>query len=105
MTSFGVARRTREISLRMALGADVGSVLVLVLRDVLSTALVGIALGLPVAVALGRLFESGLVGVRASDPGTLSVATFALLMVVLLAGYVPARRATQVDPMVALRIE
>jgi predicted permease len=105
VTSFTVARRTREIGLRMALGADVRSVLALVRRDVVSTALVGIALGLPLAVALGRLFESRLVGLRASDPATLSAATLALLLVVLLAGYLPARRATRVDPMVALRIE
>ena len=105
VTSFSVARRTREIGLRMALGADVGSVLGLVLRDVLSTALVGIAVGLPLAVALGRLFESRLVGLRATDPATLSAATVALLLVVLLAGYVPARRATRVDPMIALRVE
>jgi predicted permease len=105
VTSFTVARRTREIGLRMALGADVRSVLGLVLRDVMSTAAVGIALGLPLAVALGRLFESRLVGLRASDPGTLSAATLALLLVVLLAGYLPARRATRVDPMVALRVE
>jgi macrolide transport system ATP-binding/permease protein len=105
VTSFTVARRTREIGLRMALGADVRSVLALVLRDVVSTTLVGIALGLPLAVALGRLFESRLVGLHASDPATLSAATLALVLVVLLAGYVPARRATRVDPMVALRVE
>jgi ABC-type antimicrobial peptide transport system permease subunit len=105
VTSFGVERRTREIGLRMALGADVRSVVVLVLRDVLSTALVGVAVGLPLAVALGKLFESRLVGLRATDPATLALATLALLLVVLVAGYVPARRATRVDPMTALRVE
>jgi predicted permease len=105
VTSFSVARRTREIGLRMALGANVRSVLALVLQDVLATAIAGIAVGLPLAVALGRLFESRLVGLRATDPPTLSAATLALLLVVLVAGYVPARRATRVDPMVALRVE
>jgi len=105
VTSLGVARRTREIGLRMALGADQGSVLALVLRDVLATALVGIGAGLPVAVGLGRLFESRLVGLRASDPATLGAATLVLVLVVLAAGYFPARRATRVDPMVALRVE
>ena len=105
VTSFSVARRTREIGLRMALGADVRSVLALVLQDVLKTALAGIAVGLPLAVALGKLFESRLVGLGAADPATLSLATLALLLVVILAGYVPARRATRVDPMTALRVE
>jgi predicted permease len=105
VTAFSVARRTREIGVRMALGANARAVLGLVLRDVAQMAVVGIAFGLPLAVALGRLFESRLVGLRAADPATLSCATLVLAVVVLLAGYVPARRATRVDPMVALRFE
>jgi ABC-type antimicrobial peptide transport system permease subunit len=105
VTSFAVARRTREIGVRMALGADAASVVGLVLRDVLPMAALGIVLGLPAAVALGRLLESRLVGLSASDPLTLGTATLLLLLVVLAAGYVPARRATRVDPMAALRFE
>jgi predicted permease len=105
VTSFTVARRIREIGVRIALGADRSAVLALVLRDVLRLALLGICLGLPLAVGLGRLFESRLVGLRAADPLTLAAATGVLLLVVLAAGVVPALRATRVEAMAALRIE
>jgi predicted permease len=103
--SYAVARRTREIGLRMALGADAGRVVWMVMREVVVMALVGVAVGLPLAVASGRLVSSLLFGVSAADPLTLANATGFLLSVALFAGYVPAGQATRVDPMRALRRE
>jgi predicted permease len=103
--SFSVARRTREIGVRMALGAERRAVLRLVLYDMLTLAGIGIALGLPAALALGKLVEAQLFGLTAADPSTLGAATALLLVVVLLAGYVPARHATRIDPVTALRFE
>jgi predicted permease len=103
--SYAVARRTREIGLRMALGADAASVVWMVMREVVMMAAIGVAVGLPLAVASGRLISSLLFGVSAADPGTLVGATGLLLTVALLAGYVPAGQATRVDPMRALRWE
>jgi predicted permease len=103
--SFSVARRTREIGVRMALGAARGEVIGLVVRDVLGMAGVGIAIGLPLAVALGQALRSQLFGLTPTDPLTLAVATLLLLVVTALAGYVPARRATRLDPALALRHE
>ena len=103
--AFSVARRTREIGVRMAVGAERRAVLGLVLGDVLRLALVGIALGLGAALALGRLVESQLFGLHAADPWTLLAAAGVLLAVVLAAGFLPARRATLVDPVTALRVD
>ena len=103
--SYAVARRTREIGLRMALGADAGSVVWMVMREVVMMAVIGLAVGLPLAVASGRLISSLLFGVSPADPVTLAAATGFLLTVALLAGYVPAGQATRVDPMRALRWE
>jgi predicted permease len=103
--SHAVALRTREIGLRVALGADGRSVLLLVLRDVAVLAALGVAIGLPGGYGLGRLVESQLFGVTARDPLTLGVATVALLATAFLAGLVPAWRAARVDPMTALRYE
>ena len=103
--SYAVARRTREIGLRMALGADAGSVVWMVMREVVLMAVIGVAVGLPLAIASGRLISSLLFGVSAADPATLAAATAFLLTVALLAGYVPAGQATRVDPMRALRWE
>ncbi len=105
VTSSAVAMRTREIGLRMALGADRRAVLLLVLRDVAVLAVVGVALGLPGGYGLGRIVESQLFGLTARDPLTFLVATVALLTTVLLAGFVPAARAARVDAMTALRHE
>jgi len=103
--SYTVARRTSEIGVRMALGADRRDVLWLVLRDALRLVLVGAALGVPAALAAARLVASQLFGISAADPGAVVAATLALLVVAAVSGYLPARRATRVDPLVALRCE
>jgi putative ABC transport system permease protein len=101
--AFAVALRTREIGIRMALGAERGDVMKMVLRDVAVLVALGVALGLPGGYGIGRVIESQLFGLNARDPLTYATATATLLLASLLAGYVPARRATRVDPMVALR--
>ena len=103
--SYAVAQRTREIGLRVALGADQRSVLLLVLREVAVLAALGIALGLPGGYGLGKLVESQLFGLSARDPLTFALATLALVTTALVAGLVPALRAARVDPMTALRYE
>jgi predicted permease len=103
--SYTVARRTREIGLRMALGAARASVLWMVLRDVVSLTIAGILFALPAALALSRLIESQLFGLSSTDPLTLALAAITLTIVALTAGYLPARRATHIDPMLALRTE
>jgi ABC-type antimicrobial peptide transport system permease subunit len=103
--SYAVACRTREIGIRMALGAHARGVRAMVLKEVGWLAAVGVAIGLPSGYTLGRLVESQLFGLTARDPLTFAFATATLLLSALLAGYVPALRATRVDPMVALRYE
>jgi predicted permease len=103
--SYAVSLRTREIGIRVALGAERRTVLMMVLREVAVLALIGVAIGLPSGYGLGRIVESQLFGLRAHDPLTFAVATVTLLLAALLAGYVPAARATRVDPLVALRYE
>jgi predicted permease len=105
VVSFGAAQRTREIGIRIALGATRRDVLVAMLRHGLQLALIGIGAGLVGAFALSRLLRSMLVGVKPGDPGTFIGVSLLLLAVALLASYLPARRATKVDPMVALRYE
>ena len=101
--AFGVAQRVREFGIRQALGADRSSILSLVLRQGLRTAGLGMALGLAGSVALGRYLQTLLFGVTPHDATVFGGVTVLLLGVAIVACYVPARRATRVDPMVALR--
>jgi predicted permease len=100
-----VAQRTREIGVRMALGAATGDVVWLVMKDVLILAGIGIAVGLPAALALTRLVKSQLYGIQPNDTVTIVASTLGIACVALLAGYLPARKASRVDPMRALRWE
>jgi macrolide transport system ATP-binding/permease protein len=103
--AYAVARRTGEIGIRMALGAQRGVIVRMILRQVLVVATVGFAIGLPTALGASRLVESFLFGVKANDPLALASAVAILLGAVVLAGYVPARKASRIDPMIAVRHE
>ena len=103
--AYAVARRTNEIGIRMALGAQPGRIVWIVLREVLLLTIAGLAIGLPTAYATSHLVQSFLFGMKANDPVGLSIAVAILLGSSLVAGYFPARRASRIDPMVALRHE
>jgi ABC-type antimicrobial peptide transport system permease subunit len=101
--AYSVSQRKREIGLRMALGATRPSVLRLIIRQGMSLVLTGVLIGFVATLFVGRLLSSMLFGVGATDPVSLGVAALMLSAVALVACYLPARRATRVDPLVALR--
>jgi len=101
--SYDVARRTHEIGIRMALGAQRRDVVGLVLRETMLMVIIGVIIGLGAALATTRLIASLLYGLTPNDPLTIALAGSLLLVVAALAGYLPARRASRVDPMMALR--
>jgi predicted permease len=103
--AYSVTRRTNEIGIRIALGAERGGVIWMVLREALVLVGIGVAIGVPVALALARSVSSLLYGLTSTDPLTISGAVVLLLVVAAIASYLPARRASRVDPMVALRYE
>jgi macrolide transport system ATP-binding/permease protein len=104
-TSYAVARRTGEIGIRMALGAQRGTVVWMVLRDVLTLAVLGLVVSLPAALGASKSIESLLYGVSPGDPRAVAAAVTILLSAALAAGYLPARRASRIDPMSAVRHE
>jgi ABC-type antimicrobial peptide transport system permease subunit len=103
--AYGVARRTNEIGIRMALGAQRQHVVWMVLREVIALSIAGIAIGLPVAFGASHLVQSLLFGVKPNDPVALTLAVAILFGSAALAAFAPARRASRIDPMAALRHE
>jgi ABC-type antimicrobial peptide transport system permease subunit len=105
LMSYSVARRTNEIGIRMALGAQRGDVLRLVIGESMTLVVAGVAIGLAAAIAAGRLVAALLYGLAATDAPTMIAGVIVLIAVSAIAGYLPARRAARVDPLVALHYE
>jgi ABC-type antimicrobial peptide transport system permease subunit len=103
--SYAVARRTNEIGIRMALGAERHNILGMVMRETLIMVALGVAIGIPAALAATRVISSMLYDLKPTDPLTIAVSASVMIAVAASAGYLPARRASRVDPMVALRYE
>jgi len=105
VTAYSVAQRTNEIGIRMALGADRSRVVQLVLRGAFTRVLIGLVIGLPLAVGAGKLIAAQLYGVASWDPFALGLAAVALAICSFVAAMIPANRAASISPMKALRIE
>src|SRR6185295_2126249 len=105
VVSYAVTRRTAEIGVRLALGATRARMLRTILRESLTLVAVGVAIGLPIALALTRLVDARLFGVSPADPPTIAAVVVLMMLVAALASFFPARRAARVDPMEALRVE
>jgi predicted permease len=103
--AFVVARRTKEVGLRMALGAQPASVIWLVMKEVLMLLAIGLAVGIPAAIALGRFVANQLYGIKVNDPWIGGASIVVLILVASLAGFIPAQRASRIDPILALRYE
>jgi ABC-type antimicrobial peptide transport system permease subunit len=103
--AYSVARRTGEIGIRMALGAESRRIVWMVLREIVTLTAVGLGVGLAVAYSLTRFVGAFLFGMKPRDPLALSVSVLVLAAAAILAGYAPARRASRIDPMAALRHE
>jgi len=101
----GVVRRTREIGIRMALGAERRTIISMVLRETMTLVVIGVVIGIPAAIGASRFVASQLYGTNPSDPLTLVVSATLLTAVAMLAGFLPARKASKVDPLIALRYE
>lgn len=105
LLAYAVSRRTREIGVRVAVGADPRSVIAMVIREALLLTLAGVAIGLPLALVAARALRTLMFGISETDPITFGATVAVFAAVALIAGFLPARRAARVDPMVALRAE